>query len=446
MFIRLELRKLYTRIAFTCLLMGSFLPVFGQSDSLPTKEFIDRVNPFRGKNSLKILQDSVNLLEELYNSGRLSDFKREIQGPYWTNLNQKLRKGQSFFLIQEFNNRYMRTGDERAEISRAKKLMTLAHLYDQEWGLAEDDFKDLLNSNPTYEVDFNSDPPILFDQFRKIRKWPNITFYLQAGVNLTKPQLFTKHPFGLDNTQNRKLEYTSGFEYVGLDFGLGFNKPLFNFLQLFTLKNPETSYVSDWDFAFDGLISYREFKYSHTLGTSSLADAPEGFSDFATTEFTESHWGLTLSPSLVRNFNDIRLFNNFQEPSNRRPLLVPFARLGAFSYYIWRPELSEVTRVNTFGESVKEPFISIANIRNNWNYGFVGGLGINFRSGGNYFGIEGRYHFILNNLAESDKRYSNDDLIYKFGYIDNDFRINAFSILLQYKFANYSPTPIKFNP
>ena len=78
---------------------------------------------------------------------------------------------------------------------------------------------------------------------------------------------------------------------------------------------------------------------------------------------------------------------------------------------------------------VSGPAISLKEQRNLFNFGVSGGGGFRFDKliGNGSLLLEVRYNYALNNIVKTENRTKNHELIYDYGYIDNDFKVNNIS-------------------
>lgn len=91
--------------------------------------------------------------------------------------------------------------------------------------------------------------------------------------------------------------------------------------------------------------------------------------------------------------------------------------------------MPDISRINEIGASQNGLLNkSLNKMRNDFNYGFILGGGLKYKVGINYIVLNIRYTRGINNLVSSEKRYSNHELLYTFGYVDNDFRMDNLAI------------------
>ncbi|MEM1134789.1 MAG: hypothetical protein AAGI07_03035 [Bacteroidota bacterium] len=119
---------------------------------------------------------------------------------------------------------------------------------------------------------------------------------------------------------------------------------------------------------------------------------------------------------------------------------LPFISMGIGFDILLRSNL-QITR--TFPErpivDVTGQDVDITNLRNQNNYHFYFGTGFKWKVPRSFFFFEARFASSRLNQVNVNRRYSNTELIYRYGHIDNDFLLNHlnFSVGLQYNF--YKP-------
>jgi hypothetical protein len=69
----------------------------------------------------------------------------------------------------------------------------------------------------------------------------------------------------------------------------------------------------------------------------------------------------------------------------------------------------------------------------------MAGIGSKFRIGSDFLIVEARYNRFILNSVNIENRYSNRELLYKYGYVDNDFRMDNFSLTIGFEKSFYKP-------
>ncbi|MCR6642814.1 MAG: PorT family protein [Sporocytophaga sp.] len=123
---------------------------------------------------------------------------------------------------------------------------------------------------------------------------------------------------------------------------------------------------------------------------------------------------------------------------------VPYVNAGISISYLAKSKMSPLRKDSLYiggGREVKEGEIDVTDLRQRLNYNLILGAGIKVKNviGRGYIFLDVRYCHGLNKLNDPDKRYSNDDLMYKYFYTDSDFKINSFQYSLGYSYPLYKP-------
>ena len=322
--------------------------------------------------------------------------------------------------LKQLLKRNFRSKEDKIRYARAKRVLSLARLLDNERGLASEDLIGWLRTNPRSEI-YPDDPRSLYNLYQQIRKWPKWSHYFQLSPNLTFPQLLKKYEFGIGNTEDRTILYSERFGY---DLGLGANFPIF-------VKNPKLRYHSFWEVIFDLQMGRRSFQFEESLATTRLEGIPNSFSNLS---FTEKVWNSFFNFGVKYNFLKPNKHGNINPPAHL------FVSGGGNISHFWKAKLDAPTRISNFGESQDTPEIPISLLRRKWGYGAFTGFGVQILLGQNHLDFELRYNFLLNNRVRARKRYELDALIYQFGYVDPNFRIHTLNLIARYTFHHYSPT------
>jgi hypothetical protein len=69
----------------------------------------------------------------------------------------------------------------------------------------------------------------------------------------------------------------------------------------------------------------------------------------------------------------------------------------------------------------------------------VAGAGLKFRVGCDFFFVDFRYTRMFLNNVDLTNRYTNNELVYQYGHIDNDFRMDNFALSIGYTKSFYKP-------
>jgi hypothetical protein len=276
---------------------------------------------------------------------------------------------------------------------QAYRLIILTKLNDNEDEEANAYFIKLLKLDPEYQINAASDPSEFVQLYNSYRTNPIYSLGAKAGVNLTTPTSFV--PYGVYNTAENTGSYKS---LLNVQFGFNADFNLSKKLAVGT----------------DLMLSFKKFQYKNTL---------MGYSELTS---VESQMWLEL-PVLLKYTMGKKKTRFYVQGG------------GAVSMIL--NSSSNITRkdLTTQSNQAIGPDINTKGLRNMFNYSLVGGGGIRYKAGYGYVVLDVRYMYGLNNISDTDSKYSNDELIYKYGYIDNNFTLNSLMFSVGYYKSFYKP-------
>lgn len=319
----------------------------------------------------------------------------------------------------------------------AYKYLTLIYLYVNDNENAEKSMTNFirlqLKENPEYDprdakyIPENKIPEFL-ELYSQMRTSPVFFLGVRFGANFSQVQTTTN--FSLDQSDIARGTYTPqlGYEFgLALEFPFGGKKKEFSFLTELVLR--QQSYLFE-----DKLLN------------------------FANISFTENQTKLSLPILMKYHFKrkDIKTVkeeNSEGKEVNKtifvRNKIQPFLMVGASVDYLLSAKATAV-RTDDLGEAgARQPINNDNNFdllgfqqRNSLQYGIILGGGFrffNFLKTGSDFTIEARVYTGLNPQVVEENRGAINDLIYRFGYIDSDFKLHHFSINLSYLIPKYNP-------
>ncbi len=323
----------------------------------------------------------------------------------------------------------------------AYKYMTLIYLYVNDNAKAEESMIEFiklqLKENPEYDPrDTRYIPetniPEFLELYSQMQTSPIFFLGVRFGANFSQVQTTTN--FSLDQSDIARGMYTPqlGYEFgLALELPFGGKKKSFSLLTELVLR--QQSYLFE-----DELLN------------------------FANISFTENQIKLSLPVLLKYHFKRkeikeiIEEDENGQEVSKKvsiRNKVQPFLMVGGSVDYLLSAKATAV-RTDDLGEVGARQPINNDNTfdllgfqqRNALQYGIILGGGFrffNFLNTGSDFTIEARVYTGLNPQVVKENRGAINALIYRFGYIDSDFKLHHFSINLSYLIPKYNPKKIK---
>jgi len=305
-------------------------------------------------------------------------------------------------------------GLTKQERIQAYKLLTITYLYIDDPISAENSYLNLLRLDPEHVLDPNIDPVELIYLSRKFTTAPHFTLNLaRAGINFSKPTII--HNNGVDNTANSAEEYKIGF---GFQFGTGADLNL----------NEHFALSAEFNFG------QSSFEYRNTLFNFDIQNV------------NEKHTWIQI-PAFFKYTFEVKKFYPFVYAGYSYNLL-----LSAKSEIQLLDRTQSATDPTSFNiDPVTGPEINIKKARENFNSSLVFGAGFRYRIKYQYISFDVRVNGGLTNLLDQDKQFELTDpdineLRFRYGYVEDDVRLNSISISIGYVKPLYFPRKIEKGP
>jgi hypothetical protein len=321
------------------------------------------------------------------------------------------------------------------------KLLTESFLFRNEIGEGTISYENLLRFDPLFEAD-TTDPDNSYDLIylsRTYRNKPLISAYANLGTNYTHLQILQN--YNTDNNNRPAENYKQ--------FALGFNAAL----------GIEIPVWRDFTFAVEGNFSMRSYLYADTMFLSSnLLNPRQAEYQYSLLQFNERQFYIDI-PVMIRYEHYLKKYKK----------IIPYAYIGAAPNFLLSASLVNIERSTSretlgggavVGGEISIPIagpgltaygsdngVEALSLRRNINVSGIIGIGSKFRIGSDFLIVEARYNRMLLNSVNLDNRYSNRELVYQYGYVDNDFRIDNFSLTVGFEKSFYKPRKKrKYNP
>ncbi|KXX72177.1 porin family protein [Flammeovirga sp. SJP92] len=291
------------------------------------------------------------------------------------------------------------TGYEtEAKQTAARRLVILSYLYSDKLPEAEDEMLYLLKEYPEYKP-AKSDPAELKKLYEKFRTRPIMTFGILAG--LTYNQAFVDQTYGVGKeTLHDAVQY-----------------------------NPKVNFKVGVSFSY--LISKNiQFNISPTFENVSFETVEKPL-DFSTTTMTESqswlHVPLTLRWIIAPNTQ-----------------LKPFIGIGGAMRYLLSSTIEGTQSFDESGIADIEPSpIDIKDQRKEMLYEATAQVGFQIKSRMTHWDIFATYTYALSSFNKPNNRYDNPELIFSYGFIDNDTRLNVLALNIVFSYDFYKPKVLR---
>lgn len=304
---------------------------------------------------------------------------------------------------------------QNSDLITAYRLLTLAYMENDQILQAETNFVQLLELNPAFDISQlpPEDADLLMLLYKSFRTDPIFFAKVEVGLNFSQVEVLQYFGAATTNTKKETYQIGQGFQ-TGLYFGI-------------PLKNRNIRLM--------GGISFMTRSYTHA---DTLQTNKSGAHNFATLTNREAQ-SLFQIPLLI-NLD----FDQWNTPNYKKNTCVPFIYGGVSMDYLFSSRMNEISRFNTIGASengLSDP--GIGDMRRDINYNLIVGGGIKYKIGLSYIMLDVRYTQGINNLVNPEKRYENDELLYLFGHVDDDFRLRTLSISIGVEKAFYRPQKLK---
>lgn len=290
--------------------------------------------------------------------------------------------------------------DQRLE---AYWLLTRTYLFIDDPIGAEDSYLKLLKLDPEYKLNPETDPIDIVYLSKKFKTTPIFVLHGKGGFNISS--VSTIHNYGIDNTSQSNESYSSN---VGMNIGVG----------------GELNLSDRFSFGLEVNFYSRKYSYTNTLFNADKQT------------FSENQIGLDL-PVLLKYRWDFEKV---------RPYL--YSGIGADYLLQAKATVKLIDRVNAGTEDLTEipvtgPQVNIGDQRNKITYFAHFGAGVNYRWRYNYLVFDVRYRMGLSNIVSEEGQYGNSVLLYRYGFVDDDKKLDNYSVTIGFVRPLYKPRKIK---
>lgn len=281
-------------------------------------------------------------------------------------------------------------GFDKSQKIQAYYLLSRTYLLIDDPISAEDSYLKLLKLDPEYKINEDLDPVDIVYLSNKFTSTPIFVLFAKAGLNFSSANPIQN--FGTDNTVTSNENYKSE---IGFQVGAGGELNISDNLSL--------------GLEFDFIRN--TYSYTNTFFNNDRQSFEENLTVLSLPVFLKYR----VRVNKIMPFVYVGISNDLIITSNASVELID--RVGASS---GGEDIAEF--------SVTGPDVSMANLRNAYNTSVLAGIGSNYRVGYNYFFIDIRYTMGLTNFVDQDNQYSNEELLYKYAYVDDYKKLNHLSI------------------
>lgn len=315
---------------------------------------------------------------------------------------QLMLDGGDLYHIANKLNPCIASGFTKEEKVKAYVLMTEAYLYTGEREKAQETYLKMLKLRPLYEP-YEQDAAELHDYHNIFTTNPIFNFpNIRIGMNRTYIQVI--NDYHLDGYGDVEQTITP---MGGLDVALGGD---LNFYKGFSLSL---------------MLGYKQRRFSYE--TVMLRD-------------------LRISYIEQQDWLEVPLMIKYS-PISWKSKLTPYAMTGISFGFLLKSTAADIQRENNntridekdiTGSDVVLTSSEVDQRKRNYNF-FNATLGAKYRIKEKYLAIDFTYQFGFRNMLKTGNEYQNTEGIYKYGYIEDDFRVNNILVAITYINPLYFP-------
>ena len=294
----------------------------------------------------------------------------------------------------------IKNGFAKEEKLQALRLIILTNLFEDNAIQADENMEKLLKIEPEYEVNDAVDPIEFINLLNSFQTNPVYTFGVTGGLNFSKIRVF--ETFGTADVVNSPGVYLSN--------GVGYQVSV----------TASRHIISGLSVNLDIFFSGKKYEYSNT------SDA-----QYYSLSFQENQTWMGFPLSLTYDFLQSKK-------------LSPYIQFGAVYSYLLSAKSTVIRTYNDNSSAdVTGAVIDVQLLRNSWNFWLSGGIGVKYRVKKGMFLINFTYLRGMQNMVDKSARYSNEELLYKYYYIDDDFTMDNYMISVGFLYSIYQPKKLK---
>lgn len=283
----------------------------------------------------------------------------------------------------------IKSGFTETQKTEAYRLIILSAIFEGNNTKADSFMLKLLKHNPEYQINRAIDAVEYTSLYNTYQTQPMYSLGLNIGANFTTINL--TNSFGTHSDYHANPNYITE---VGFQFGGRATRYLFNRAELFIESN----------------FSQIKFRYEETVY------------DFSKLEFTERQQNIYFPVGVI--------YYPFQQK------IKPYVEIGATPSFLINSTFTP-KRLNNNSE-IKGPDI-VNEIRNSLNVSLLAGAGVQYKVPRGNLALNIRYQKGLIQQTKIKNRNENQELIFNYYYIDNDFLLNNLFVSVGYIHLFYRP-------
>jgi len=275
---------------------------------------------------------------------------------------------------------------DRTNLWQGYQLLALSYLALNDPADARKAAEDMLENNPQFQASLLKDPKDFIDLVNSIVVIPKFSLGLSGsvGINNSYFDVGTRYEIS-DYTKTYKS--SAGYQ-LGIFGGYNIDKHL--------------------DFGIGIYDSYKNYGISYITN---------GFKVNDNEKLSYIEIPLTIKYTIGKYW------------------LKPYLETGAFEGFLVSANSDFSSKYISTGEQFSDNNVSSENRRNKTNYGLIAGCGITCKFGPGHFLLDLRYCYGLTNIVNGNNRYTDENLYFKYYYLDDDLKIS--NVLLSFGYVYY---------
>lgn len=298
-------------------------------------------------------------------------------------------------------------GFTREERIQAYHLLTLTNLYLDRHQEAENSYLKLLVLDPEFDVEENNDYVEIVYLDQKFKTTPIFTITGRAGININAPYII--NDYDINESDPESYVNRTGY-WIGSGVDLNINSNVKLGVELLYRRT---------------LFEYNSRRFnSEELNVLQI-----------------QNWlSLPVSLKFVKQFGDYY-------PYVYGGFMVNYL-LASRGEFVFSSNQS-LTDGEQLGRTTENPNVNLRPLRNEWPNSLFGGIGIKKKIGYNFIFMELRYVGGLRNIVDVDQRFPlqngylyDFEALYQFTYLDDDIRLNAYSVSIGFEKPLYKPRKV----
>ena len=223
---------------------------------------------------------------------------------------------------------------------------------------------------------------------------------------------------------------------LGLAVAAGINNTYVDVTQQYNASNFTKNYTSNIGTQFGFVIGYN---ISNELSVG--ADLNGSFKNYSI-NYSTNDFNITDNEHL--SFLEVPVYATYSYGKGK---LRPFVRLGAYEDFLLSASSDFSATYQPDKTSYSDKGVNSNDRRNNTDFGLLGGIGLNWKFDPAWQAfIEFRYTYGLTNVVNDANRYSDQNLIFNYFYLDDDLKISNGLFTLGFVYnLNYKVIRQKWN-